>query len=129
MCAILVRVGWPGAAFPSGFEDVSQMIMKTTQLETDARNGKPTGVRRLAKPSLANARLLLSPPRTERSRIEWPTEQQMQDVSKYLTRIAREGRRCEMAGDYFMSGDLAYQMQEIIRLTRELLKKCQRSKA
>jgi hypothetical protein len=54
--------------------------------------------------------------------------QQMQDVSKHLVRISREGRRCELAGDYFKSGDLAYQVQEIIRAGGELLKKSQRAK-
>jgi hypothetical protein len=33
------------------------------------------------------------------------------------------GSRAEREGDYFKSGDLAYQMHEIIRATRELLKK------
>jgi hypothetical protein len=52
----------------------------------------------------------------------------LQDVSKRLARIAREGRRCELSGDYFMSGDLAYQLHEIIRVTGELLMKSQRTK-
>lgn len=128
MCAIVLRVGWPGAAFPSGPEDASQMIMKTTQLEKYVRNGRVTGVPRQAQPGLPNGQALLSPPRTDRSRIQWPTEQQMQDVSKHLVRIGRVGKRSELAGDYFKSGDLAYQVQEIIRLTGELLKKSQRTK-
>lgn len=34
--------------------------------------------------------------------------------------------RQENAGDYFTSGDLAYQLQEILRATATLLKKSQR---
>ena len=102
--------------------------MKTVHLETNARNAKVNVARQQAKPGLRNRQALLSPTRTDRSRIQWPTRQQMQDVSKHLVRISREGRRCELAGDYFKSGDLAYQVQEIIRLTGELLKKSQRTR-
>jgi hypothetical protein len=38
------------------------------------------------------------------------------------------GIRSEGNGDYFKSGDLAYQIQEIIGTTAELLKRCQRGK-
>jgi hypothetical protein len=122
------RVAWSRTTFPVGLRDVSETMMKTMQLETGARNGKAAGVRQPAKPGLYNGQALLSQVRTERSRIQWPTELQMQDVSKHLARISRSGRRSELAGDYFMSGDLAYQMQEIIRLTRELLKKSERTR-
>jgi hypothetical protein len=36
--------------------------------------------------------------------------------------------RHEGAGDYFTSGDLAYQLKEIIRATDDLLKRSQRTK-
>ena len=60
--------------------------------------------------------------------IQWPTERQIQTVSAQLGRISRMGRRSEAQGDYFKSGDVAYQIQEIIRATAELLKKGQRAK-
>ncbi len=70
----------------------------------------------------------LFPERIEQSLIQWPTEQQLQEVSKRLARISEKGIRWEAHGDYFNSGDLAYQLQEIIRATAELFKKCQRIK-
>jgi len=64
--------------------------------------------------------------RSVRNRIQWPTPQELQQVSTTLTKVSRWGRRREAAGDYFNSGDLAYQLQEIIRTTNALLKKSQR---
>ena len=58
--------------------------------------------------------------------IQWPSEQQIFEVSKRLARINRIGIRWEASGDYFNSGDLAYQIQEIIRATDDLFKKSQR---
>lgn len=113
----------------SGAGGCRRIIMKTTQSVTNARNGK---VREAQPPTghlLAGDRRCSSAPRTDRSRIQWPTSLQMQGVSKQLERISREGRRSELAGDYFKSGDLAFQVQEIIRTTGELLKKSQRVKS
>lgn len=60
------------------------------------------------------------------SLIRWPTEKQIMDVSRQLLKIGRMGIRSEADGDYFNSGDLAYQMQEIIRTTAELFKRGRR---
>jgi len=60
--------------------------------------------------------------------IEWPTAREIQRVSEHLARIQQVGIRAEADGDYFMSGDVAYQIQEIIRATRELVKRTQRAK-
>ncbi len=65
-------------------------------------------------------------PRTDQSRIKWPTEQELQQVSSTLAKVSRTGMRQENAGDYFTSGDLAYQLQEILRATATLLKKSRR---
>lgn len=62
------------------------------------------------------------------SSIQWPTEQQIQRVSERLARMVEMGIRFEANGDYFKSGDLAYQIQQIIGTTAELLKRCQRGK-
>ena len=62
----------------------------------------------------------------ELSVIEWSTEQEIQGVSEQLAQIQRVGIRLEAGGDHFKSGDLAYQIQEIIRTTAELSKKSQR---
>jgi len=63
---------------------------------------------------------------TRTNLIQWPSEQQILEVSKRLARINRLGIRWEASGDYFNSGDLAYQIQEIIRATDDLFKKSQR---
>jgi len=60
--------------------------------------------------------------------IQWATEREIQGISKQLARIQRTGIKLEADGDYFKSGDLAYQIHEIIRTTAELLKRCQQSK-
>ena len=70
----------------------------------------------------------LLPKRQKRTLIQWPTERQVEEVSARLARMVKVGIRWEAKGDYFASGDLAYQVQEIIRATEELLKRCQRIK-
>ncbi len=70
----------------------------------------------------------LFPTRSRKSLIQWPTERDIQEVSARLARISRMGIRLEAEGDYFTSGDLAYQIHEIIRATAELFKKSQRIK-
>ena len=62
------------------------------------------------------------------SLIQWPNERQIQEVSARLAQMRRMGIRLEAAGDYFSSGDLAYQIQEILRATEDLFKKSQRIK-
>ena len=57
---------------------------------------------------------------------QWPSEKQIRDVSKKLARINRMAIRAEADGDYFHSGDLAYQMHEIIRATAHLFQSGQR---
>jgi hypothetical protein len=77
---------------------------------------------------VGNPAAALLPVRSKRSFIQWPTEQEIRKVSVKLARIKRVGIRSEADGDYFKSGDLAYQIQEIIRTTAELFKKSQRAK-
>jgi hypothetical protein len=66
--------------------------------------------------------------RQQRSLIQWPTERQVEEVSARLARMVKVGIRWEANGDHFASGDLAYQIQEIIRASEELIKKSQRLK-
>lgn len=80
------------------------------------------------KPRLANPDEVLFSEKSKQSLIQWPTVQQMREVYRQLVRIKEVGIRSETNGDYFKSGDLAYQMQEILRATAELLKKSQRVK-
>ena len=75
-----------------------------------------------------NPNAALFPVRSNQSFIQWSTEQEIQQVSERLARIQRVGIRSEADGDYFKSGDLAYQIQEIIRAAAELFKKSQRPK-
>ena len=64
----------------------------------------------------------------KQSSIQWPTEQQIHGVSVHLAQMVEVGICSEANGDYFKSGDLAYQIQEIIRTTAELFKRYQRGK-
>jgi hypothetical protein len=66
--------------------------------------------------------------RSKATFIQWATEREIQGISEQLARIQRAGIKLEANGDYFKSGDLAYQIQEIIRTTAELLKRCERGK-
>ncbi|MGA2865109.1 MAG: hypothetical protein ABSF95_11570 [Verrucomicrobiota bacterium] len=68
----------------------------------------------------------LFPEATDQGLIQWPTEKQIMEVSKRLAKISQIGIRSEASGDYFKSGDLAYQMQEIIRATAELFQRGRR---
>jgi hypothetical protein len=70
----------------------------------------------------------LLPKRQKRVLIQWPTERQIEEVSARLARMVKVGIRWEAKGDYFASGDLAYQIHEIMRATEELLKKSARLK-
>jgi hypothetical protein len=100
--------------------------MKNTLLSTKHRTGSLTQVRRpahLRRPARYTVEL---PHRTDRSRINWPTDRELQQVSVTLSKVSRTGRQQENAGDYFTSGDLAYQLQEILRATEVLLRKSQR---
>ncbi len=90
--------------------------------------GKATKPRRAGRIRFPEAELPLFTERPERNLIQWPSEQQIQEVSRRLVRISEKGARWEAHGDYFNSGDLAYQLQEIIRATAELFKKTQRIK-
>jgi len=83
--------------------------------------------RRSAQPTSVNGNVFAVPASFKPTPIEWPTQQELLQVSKRLARISREGMRCEAKGDYFNSGDLAYRVQEIIKATAELFKKCQRA--
>jgi hypothetical protein len=75
-----------------------------------------------------NRNVLSVPARRKQSLIQWPTAHQILEVSKRLAALRRLGARAEVEGDYFFSGDLAYQMHEIIRTTADLFRKGQRLK-
>ncbi len=65
--------------------------------------------------------------RNKRVLIQWPAEEEFDDVASQLRQISRIGRSSEAGGDCFKSGDLAYQLREILRTTKELLKRSQRT--
>jgi hypothetical protein len=102
------------------------MTMKNTLLSSKPRTGSLNRVRRLGQLRRGDHYDAGFSPRTDRSRIQWPTEQALQQVSTTLAKVSRTGMRQESAGDYFTSGDLAYQLQEILRATDALLKKSRR---
>ncbi|MGO8677100.1 MAG: hypothetical protein ACLQVX_14665 [Limisphaerales bacterium] len=80
------------------------------------------------EPPAGNPDAALFPVRSKRSLIQWTTERQIREVSRQLAKINQVAIRSETDGDYFKSGDLAYQVQEIIRSTAQLFKKSQRAK-
>ena len=89
---------------------------------------KVAATRRMGDLQSGNSNEVLFLARGKKSFIQWPTEREIQEVSTRLARIVQVGIRSEANGEYFKSGDLAYQLQEIIRGTAELLKKSQRAK-
>lgn len=98
--------------------------MNTMQTSTKQLIGKSKNAR--IKAPVEDSTAALFPEPTNRGVIQWPTEKQLLDVSKKLTQISRMGIRAEANGDYFNSGDLAYQVQEIIRTTTGLFERGRR---
>src|SRR3989442_14359132 len=97
--------------------------MKTMRTTTKALMGAGNNGHRRRKPRFDAP---LFPEATNQGLIQWPTEKQISEGSKKLAKISRMGSRAEANGDYFNSGDLAYQMQEIIRATTGLFERCRR---
>jgi len=62
------------------------------------------------------------------SLIKWMTARQIQEVSIRLESIKQAAMRSEAKGDYFKSGELAFQIREIIHATAALLIKSRRAK-
>ena len=102
--------------------------MRSAQILIRNKVARVNKTRHAGRILFAEPEMTLFPERTEHNLIQWPTEQQIQEVSRRLARINEKGIRWEARGDYFNSGDLAYQLQEIIRATAELFKKSQRIK-
>ena len=100
--------------------------MKTMRTRTKAlmRAGNRTPQRRKLRLNPAN--IPAFPEEPNRGLIQWPTGKQLLAISKQLAKISRMGMRAEASGDYFISGDLAYQLEEIIRATAELSKRSER---
>ena len=88
--------------------------------------GAGNRARHRRKLRLDPANVSLSLEETNRGVIMWPTGKQLLKVSRQLAKISRMGIRAEASGDYFNSGDLAYQLEEIIRATAELSKRSER---
>lgn len=100
--------------------------MKTMRTTAKTLMGAGNHARQRRKPRSGNPGAPLFPEAANQGLIQWPTEKQILDVSKKLAKISRMGIRAEASGDYFHSGDLAYQMQEIIRATVQLFERGQR---
>ena len=104
----------------------SQKIMKPTR-ETMKSDTSVTKSHHRVKPRFTVQEIQF-PEENNHSLIQWPSEEKIFEVSKKLAQIKKLGIRSEETGDYFNSGDLAYQIQEIIRATGELFQKSQRIK-
>ena len=100
--------------------------MKTTQTTPKVSAVTTNGVHLGRKQRFDHSSTPLFPETNTQSRIQWPTEKQILEVSKKLAQISRMGIRAEAKGDYFNSGDLAYQMQEIIKATSGLFERGRR---
>ncbi len=100
--------------------------MKTMRIRTKTLMGANRKACQRRKPRFEDGNVPLFPEATDRGLIQWPTEEQILDVSKQLAEISRVGIRAEASGEYFNSGELAYELQEIIRATAELFKRGQR---
>ena len=98
------------------------MKSRPTTIKADAGNN----ARQRRKPRFDNPNAPLFPEPTNQSLTQWPTEKQILDVSKKLAKIGRMGIRAEAHGDYFHSGNMAYQMHEIILGTAQLFAAGQR---
>jgi len=100
--------------------------MKTTRTSTKVLMRAANHAHKPGKPRFDHSNLPVFPEPTNQGLIQWPTQKQMLEVSKKLAKISRMGIRAEAKGDYFNSGDLAYQMQEIIKATGELFERGRR---
>lgn len=58
--------------------------------------------------------------------LQWPADTLLRETTRNLLAIKNAGVEYESIGDYFNSGDLAYQLQEILRNIQELSRKTQR---
>ena len=58
--------------------------------------------------------------------LQWPADALLRETTRNLMAIKNAGVEYESIGDYFNSGDLAYQLQEILRNIQELSRKTQR---
>ena len=96
--------------------------MKTMCTTAKSFMGADNNARRRRKPRSDNP----FPEATNQGLTQWPTEKQILDVSKKLAKISRMAIRAEAHGDYFHSGELAYQMHEIILATAQLFERGQR---
>ena len=99
--------------------------MKTMRTTAKSLMGAGNNPPRRRKPRFDNPNAPLFP-EAAKSLTQWPTGKQILDVSKKLAKINRMGIRAEAHGDYFHSGDLAYQMHEIILATAQLFERGQR---
>jgi hypothetical protein len=102
------------------------MLMKMMRTTTSDLMKAGNNSRRHRKPRFENPVAPMFPETPKAAAIQWPSEKQVRDVSRQLVKIGQIGVRSEAKGDYFNSGDLAYQMQEIIRATAELYQRGQR---
>ena len=86
-------------------------------------------MRTVNRKRLANCPVEPAPEYSEPPPNRWPTQRELLEVSKRLARISRLGMQREIAGDYFKSGEWAYQLAEIIRTTDALFKETKRLKS
>ena len=100
--------------------------MNTMRTTAKALMGTGNNARRRRKPRFDAPNAPLFPEPTNQGLIQWPTKKQILDVSKKLAKINRMGIRAEATGDYFHSGDVAYQMHQIILATAQLFATGQR---
>ncbi|MCL5097966.1 MAG: hypothetical protein M1608_10660 [Candidatus Omnitrophica bacterium] len=86
-----------------------------------ASHFKPTNPSKIAK----HHEIAIIPESTQ-SLIQWPSDEQISEVCERLRKLKEMGAQFEHKGDYFNSGELAYQIRDIIRTTADLFQRSQR---
>lgn len=61
--------------------------------------------------------------RGTRGVIKWPTDREIRSVSKALVELRTVGIDSESKGEYLKSGNLAYELQQIIQETAKLCRR------
>ena len=56
------------------------------------------------------------------SGIRWITDKELAQASQELRRLKRFGRQVEQRGDYFVSGNIAYQLRQIVAEIQALVR-------
>jgi hypothetical protein len=128
----------PGALMPQQFRvrfspsrrrflTVSAQNIMTTHYKTKFRAGRASSINGKggrAHEGSVNTRTPDEESATEPagSGIRWITDKELAQASQELRRLKRFGRQVEQRGDYFVSGNIAYQLRQIVAEIQALVR-------